>query len=58
MVLETIEGWGAEVILTSISPFSEPVVQEIEATHLLLCKNLPEAIATAFQVSEAQRHLA
>jgi hypothetical protein len=56
-VIEAVETWGAELILTGISPISESMVMELETAHLLLRKNLAEAIATAFQVSEAQRHL-
>ncbi len=56
-LLESIEAWGAEIILTGVSPFSEAVVSELEATHLLTRKDLPEAIASGFQIAEAQRHL-
>lgn len=56
-ILETIEAWGAEVILTNVSPLAEPIVADLEVKHLLLRKDLPEAIAAAFQIAEAQRHL-
>jgi anti-anti-sigma regulatory factor len=56
-ILETVEAWGAEVILTNVSPIAEPIVADLEVKHLLLRKNLPEAIATAFQIAEAQRHI-
>ncbi|MCP5041451.1 MAG: hypothetical protein GY944_10535 [bacterium] len=56
-ILETVEAWGAEAILTGVSPIAEPIVAELEAKHLLLRKDLPEAIAAAFQIAEAQRHL-
>ncbi len=56
-VLEAVEAWGAEAILTGVSPFSEAIVGDLEATHLLTRKDLPEAIASAFQIAEAQRHL-
>jgi hypothetical protein len=57
-ILETVERWGAEVILTGVSPLSEAVVYELEVSHLLIRKDLPNAIATAFQIADAQRHLA
>ena len=57
-VLETIEAWGAEPILTGVSPQSEQVVDELETGHLLMRKNLEEAIAAAFLISEAQRYAA
>jgi predicted hydrocarbon binding protein len=56
-ILETVETWGAEAILANVSPLAEPIVADLEIKHLLLRKNLPEAIATAFQVAEAQRHI-
>ena len=56
-VLATVEAWGAEAILTNVSPLAEPIVADLEVKHLLLRKDLPEAIAAAFQIAEAQRHL-
>ena len=56
-LIENVQSWGAEVILTGISPLSEDVVAELQANLLLSRKDLPEAIAYAFQVAEAQRHL-
>ena len=56
-ILETIEAWGAEAILTGVAPLAEAVVADLEVKHLLLRKDLPEAIAAAFQIAEAQRHL-
>jgi len=57
-VLDAIVGWGAEPILTGTSPLSEPVVADLEKTHLVIRKDLSEAIATAFQIAEAQRRSA
>ncbi|MAE95488.1 MAG: hypothetical protein CL910_12580 [Deltaproteobacteria bacterium] len=54
-VLDAVEGWGAEPILTGISPLSERVVAGLEASHLVVSKDLPEAIALGFQVAELQR---
>ncbi len=56
-ILETIEAWGAEALLTNVSPLAEAVVADLEVKHLLLRKDLPEAIAAGFQIAEAQRHL-
>jgi hypothetical protein len=56
-LIEEVEAWGAETILTGISPLSETVVAELQASHLLSRKDLPEAIAYAFQIAEAQRYL-
>jgi anti-anti-sigma regulatory factor len=55
-VLDAVEGWGAEPLLTGISPLSERAVAELEKTHLVIRKDLPEAIAAAFQIADAQRH--
>lgn len=56
-ILDTIEAWGAEAILTNVSPLAEAVVGDLEVKHLLLRKDLPEAVAAAFQIAEAQRQL-
>jgi hypothetical protein len=54
-VLDSVEGAGAEPILTGISPLSERAVADLEKTHLVIRKDLPEAIAIAFQIADAQR---
>ncbi len=54
-VLDAVEGWGAEPVLTGISPLSERAVADLEKTHLVIRKDLPDAIASAFQIAEAQR---
>lgn len=54
-ILEAISSWGAEPVLAGVSPLSMPVVQELERSHLVLQKDLPEAIAAAFQIADAQR---
>ncbi len=54
-ILDAIEHWGAEPILAGISPLSEPVLEGLENTHLVIHKDLPEAIAAAFQIADAQR---
>ncbi len=56
-LLEAIEAWGAEAILTGVSPLAEAAVSDLEVKHLLLRKDLAEAVAAAFQIAEAQRHL-
>lgn len=56
-ILEMISSWGAEAILTRVSMLAEAVVSDLETSHLLTRKDLPDAIATAFQIAEAQRHL-
>lgn len=56
-VLEQIESWGADSILTGVSQFSEPVVEGLEVAHCILRKDLSQAIASAFQIADAQRHL-
>lgn len=56
-ILETIESWNAQSLITGVSPESESAISSLEASHLVLRKDLSEAIATAFQISDAQRHL-
>ena len=55
-ILETIETWNAQSLITGVSPASEAAIASLEVSHLVLRKDLPEAIATAFQISDAQRH--
>jgi hypothetical protein len=57
-LIESIEAWGAEPILSRVSSLSEGVVRGIESARLLLRKDLPDAIAAAFQIAEAQRRTA
>ena len=54
-ILDAIESWGAEPILAGISPLSERVLDDLERTHLVIHKDLPEAIAAGFQIAELQR---
>lgn len=54
-VLETIERLGAEPILTGIAPLSERTVAGLEVSHLVVQKDLPAAIAAAFQIADAMR---
>ena len=56
--LETIEAWGAEPILTGITELAQDVIESLETDHLLIRKDLDEAIASAFLIAEAQRHAA
>lgn len=54
--LQMIEQWGAEAILSGLSePLSRRVDQRLCAP-LLQRNNLPEAVASAFQIAEAQRY--
>jgi hypothetical protein len=54
-ILEAIAELGAEPLLAGVSPLSMGVVNELERSHVVIHKDLPEAIATAFQIAEAQR---
>jgi hypothetical protein len=54
-ILDAIAGLGAEPILAGVSPLSMGAVSELERAHALVRKDLPEAIAAAFQIAEAQR---
>lgn len=56
-VLDAVEGWGAEPVLTGVSPLSAPVVADLERSHLVIHKDLPEAIAAGFQIAQALRHV-
>ena len=54
-ILAAVESWGAEVILTGLSPLSAHVVEDLEHAPLLCHKDLPEAVAAAFRIADAQR---
>ena len=54
-VLEAIAGWGAEAILTGVSPLSERAIAGLEAPHLVLRKDLDATIAAALQIAELAR---
>lgn len=54
-ILDAVAALGAEPILAGVSPLSMAVVAELERSHAVIHKDLPEAIATAFQIAEAQR---
>ena len=56
-LIEEIQSKGTEVILTGLSPASKLDVEELQVKLLLSRKDLPEAIAYAFQIAEVQRHL-
>lgn len=56
-ILDAIEGWGAEPLLTGVSPLAEAVLGDLAERHLLVCKDLPEAIGAAFQIADSQRRL-
>lgn len=53
--IDLIEACGGEAILAAIGPMSEPVVADLERQPLFIIKDLPTAIATAFQIADAQR---
>ena len=55
--LDVIEAWGAEPVLAGVSPLSERVVAELEHAHLVVRKDLPQAIAAAFVIAQAQQRL-
>ena len=55
-VLETVESWNAQSLITGVSPAAEAAMKSLEASHLVLQKDLTEAIATAFQIADAQKH--
>ncbi len=54
-ILAAIESWGAEPILAGVSPLSAHVLEDLESTHLVIHKDLPEAIAAGFQIADLHR---
>lgn len=54
-VLAAVEQRGADTILAGVSPRSEAAIGELAARHCVLRRELPDAIATAFQIAHARR---
>ena len=54
--LDTIEAWGAEAIMAGASSLNQTIIADFERDRLVTLKDLPEAIASAFQITDAQRH--
>lgn len=53
-VVAAIESAGAEALLAAVQPLSESAVSELADDGLLVYKDVPLAIAAAFQIAEAQ----
>lgn len=54
-IIDTVQGWGAEAVLTGLSPLSERVVAGLAGDPIVVPKDLRNAIATAFRIAESQR---
>lgn len=54
-LVQTAEGWGAEVIFVDPSPLSEPALADFDHPPLLVEKGLQAAVALAFQIARSQR---
>jgi anti-anti-sigma regulatory factor len=54
-VIGCIQSFGAEPILTGVSPLCASLVASLECGQVLVEKDLSQAIATAFQIAHAQR---
>ncbi|MFP6638760.1 MAG: hypothetical protein VCC04_00845 [Myxococcota bacterium] len=56
-LLDAIESWGAETVLTGLCRPTRATLSPLQRPVLIGPNGLPEAIAMAFQVAEAGRHL-
>jgi hypothetical protein len=54
-LVQTAEGWGAEVIFVDPSPLSDRALADLDHPPLLVEKGLEEAVALAFQIARSQR---
>jgi hypothetical protein len=54
-LVQTAEGWGAEVIFVDPSPLSARALADLEHPPLLVEKGLEAAVALAFQIARSQR---
>ena len=56
-ILARIDAWGAEPVITGVADLDQELIADLEATRLVVRKDVSEAIAIAFQIAEVQRHL-
>jgi anti-anti-sigma regulatory factor len=56
-LVQTVEGWGAEVLFVDPSPLSERVLADLDHPPLLIEKDLEPTVALAFQIARSQRRL-
>lgn len=54
LVVSAVEGWGAEPLLAGIGPLSEYAAADLDARGVASHKDLPTAIAAAFQIARSQ----
>ncbi len=54
LVVSAVEGWGAEPLLAGIGPLAEQAAGDLERRGIAAHKDLPTAIAAAFQIARAQ----
>ena len=54
-LVQTAEGWGAEVIFVDPSPLSDRVLADLDHPPLLVEKGLEAAVALAFQIARSQK---
>jgi hypothetical protein len=54
LVVSAAQGWGAEAVLAGVSPLTEGAVADLERQGVTAHKDLPFAIASAFQIVRAQ----
>ena len=54
-LVQTAEGWGAEVIFVDPSPLSDRVIADLDHPPLLVEKGLEAAVALAFQIARSQK---
>jgi hypothetical protein len=54
-LVQTAEGWGAEVVFVDPSPLSDRALADLDHPPLLVEKGLESAVALAFQIARSQR---
>lgn len=55
-ILKILERWPAQPIFAGVCEANEKMLQTFDSDCFVAHQKLPEAIATAFQIAEAQRH--
>jgi anti-anti-sigma regulatory factor len=54
-VIAAAEAYGADTIFAAVSEAAKPVVEDLGRQPLIVTQELDTAVATAFQVADAQR---
>ena len=55
-VLKTLQRWSAQPVFSAVREADEKLLRAFDSVCFVAHKKLPEAVAAAFQIADAQRH--